>query len=64
MDIQLHGKTAVVTGSTAGIGFAIAKGLAESGAAVVVNGREEQRVQRACAQIQSMLPKAKLQGGR
>ncbi|HEY6270621.1 MAG TPA: SDR family oxidoreductase [Terriglobales bacterium] len=62
MNIQLHGKTAVVTGSTAGIGFAIAKGLAESGATVVVNGREEPRLRQAIAQIQSALPKAQLEG--
>jgi NAD(P)-dependent dehydrogenase (short-subunit alcohol dehydrogenase family) len=62
MDIQLHGKTAVVTGSTAGIGFAIAKGLSKSGATVVVNGREEQRVRQAVADIQSAIPKAQLRG--
>ena len=39
MQIDLGGKTAIVTGSTGGIGFAIAKGLAEAGAAVVLNGR-------------------------
>jgi NAD(P)-dependent dehydrogenase (short-subunit alcohol dehydrogenase family) len=39
MIIDLSNKRAIVTGSTSGIGFAIAKGLAESGAAVVVNGR-------------------------
>jgi NAD(P)-dependent dehydrogenase (short-subunit alcohol dehydrogenase family) len=41
MRIDLSGRTAIVTGSTAGIGFAIAKGLAEAGAVVVVNGRSE-----------------------
>ena len=41
MKIDLTNKTAIVTGSTAGIGFAIAKGLAESGASVVVNGRTQ-----------------------
>src|ERR1700722_3296822 len=39
MDLQLEGKRALVTGSTAGIGFAIAKGLAKEGASVIVNGR-------------------------
>ena len=39
MDLQLRGKKALVSGSTAGIGFAIASLLAQEGAAVVVNGR-------------------------
>jgi len=47
MLIDLTGKTAVVSGSTAGIGLAIAKGLAASGAQVVVNGRNEEAVERA-----------------
>ena len=38
MKIDLSNKTAIVIGSTAGIGFAIAKGLAEAGAVVVLNG--------------------------
>jgi NAD(P)-dependent dehydrogenase (short-subunit alcohol dehydrogenase family) len=41
MKIELTGKTALVTGSTEGIGFAIARGLAEAGAAVIVNGRTQ-----------------------
>jgi NAD(P)-dependent dehydrogenase (short-subunit alcohol dehydrogenase family) len=44
MKIDLTGKTAVVTGSTQGIGFAIAKGLSEAGATVVVNGRTKAKV--------------------
>jgi NAD(P)-dependent dehydrogenase (short-subunit alcohol dehydrogenase family) len=44
MDLQLNGKLALVTGSTAGIGFAIAEALAKEGARVIVNGRTEQRV--------------------
>jgi NAD(P)-dependent dehydrogenase (short-subunit alcohol dehydrogenase family) len=47
MDLQLEGKTALVTGSTAGIGFAIATALAKEGAAVIVNGRTQQRVDEA-----------------
>jgi NAD(P)-dependent dehydrogenase (short-subunit alcohol dehydrogenase family) len=62
MNIQLDGKTAVVSGSTAGIGFAIAQGLAASGATVVVNGREERRVNQAVEQIGAAVPKAKLRG--
>ena len=44
MNIDLSGKTALVTGSTSGIGYAIAKGLAASGADVVINGRSQDSV--------------------
>jgi NAD(P)-dependent dehydrogenase (short-subunit alcohol dehydrogenase family) len=47
MDLQLNGKTALVTGSTAGIGLAIAQALAKEGASVIVNGRTEERVRAA-----------------
>jgi NAD(P)-dependent dehydrogenase (short-subunit alcohol dehydrogenase family) len=47
MDLQLKGKTALVTGSTAGIGLAIAAALAREGAAAIVNGRTQERVDRA-----------------
>jgi len=50
MDLQLTGKTALVTGSTAGIGLAIASALAREGCAVIVNGRTQERVDRAIAQ--------------
>ena len=50
MDLQLTGKTALVTGSTAGIGLAIATALAAEGAAVIVNGRTEERVHHAVRQ--------------
>lgn len=51
MIIDLSGKTAIVTGSTGGIGLAIARGLANAGATVVVNGREQRRVDAALAQL-------------
>src|SRR4051794_26702287 len=51
MDLNLTGKVAVVSGSTAGIGLAIANRLAHEGADVVINGRTEERVRVALAQI-------------
>ncbi|BBY49987.1 dehydrogenase [Mycolicibacterium arabiense] len=51
MDIDLSGKTALVTGSTQGIGYAIAEGLAASGARVAVNGRSADRVDAAVAEL-------------
>ena len=54
MDLQLTGKTALVSGSTAGIGLAIASGLAQEGATVYVNGRTEARVLQAMAQVQAL----------
>ncbi|MDQ0511815.1 SDR family NAD(P)-dependent oxidoreductase [Ancylobacter amanitiformis] len=51
MKIDLSGKTALVTGSTEGIGFAIAKGLDEAGASVVINGRTEPKVAAALAKL-------------
>lgn len=52
MDLGLKGKRALVTGSTAGIGFAIAKLLAREGAFVYVNGRTEARVDKAVSEIE------------
>jgi NAD(P)-dependent dehydrogenase (short-subunit alcohol dehydrogenase family) len=51
MNLQLEGKRALVTGSTAGIGFAIAEVLANEGAAVIVNGRTQKRVDEALAKL-------------
>src|SRR6476659_11280030 len=53
MDLKLKGKRALVTGSTAGIGFAIARGLAREGADVVVNGRTEGKVAEAIKRMLS-----------
>jgi NAD(P)-dependent dehydrogenase (short-subunit alcohol dehydrogenase family) len=54
MDLNLSGKRALVTGSTAGIGLAIATALAQEGADVVVNGRTEARVAEAVAKIRAV----------
>ena len=62
MHIDLSGKQAVVSGSTAGIGYAIAKGLAAAGARVVINGRDERRVSGAVDKLQTELPEATVQG--
>ncbi|KAG8154387.1 SDR family NAD(P)-dependent oxidoreductase [Burkholderia catarinensis] len=62
MHIDLKGKTAVVTASTAGIGFAIAEGLARAGARVVVNGRSDASVQSALAQLRAAVPDAHFDG--
>lgn len=62
MKIDLTGKTALVTGSTAGIGLAIAKGLAGTGADVVVNGRSQAKVDAAIAAIGKAVPGAKVKG--
>jgi len=51
MDLQLRGKRALVTGSTAGIGLAIAQALAREGVSVIVNGRTQARVDEAVRKI-------------
>jgi NAD(P)-dependent dehydrogenase (short-subunit alcohol dehydrogenase family) len=62
MKIDLSGKTALVTGSTAGIGNAIARGLAATGAEVVVNGRGQAKVDAAVAAITKAVPDSKVRG--
>ncbi|HZC95204.1 MAG TPA: SDR family oxidoreductase [Bradyrhizobium sp.] len=62
MKIDLSGKTALVTGSTSGIGHAIAKGLAATGASVVVNGRTQARVDAAAAALAKAVPGARVRG--
>jgi NAD(P)-dependent dehydrogenase (short-subunit alcohol dehydrogenase family) len=62
MKIDLSGKTALVTGSTSGIGHAIAKGLAASGAEVVINGRSQGKVDAAVAAIAKLVPGSRLRG--
>src|SRR5712675_466345 len=62
MNIDLKGKTALVTGSTSGIGHAIAKGLAGAGANVVVNGRTQGKVDAAVAAIAKAAPGGKIAG--
>jgi NAD(P)-dependent dehydrogenase (short-subunit alcohol dehydrogenase family) len=61
MNYQLEDKVCFVTGSTAGIGFAIAAALAGEGAEVIVNGRTDDRVAEAIEKIRKKHPKATLQ---
>ena len=62
MNLQLEGKLALVTGSTAGIGFAIARDSAGRGARVVVNGRTDARVVTTLKSIRRDHPAARLDG--
>jgi NAD(P)-dependent dehydrogenase (short-subunit alcohol dehydrogenase family) len=62
MIIELGGKPAIVTGSTSGIGFAIARGLADSDAAVIINGRRQSNVDAATRRLREEVPKAKVEG--
>jgi NAD(P)-dependent dehydrogenase (short-subunit alcohol dehydrogenase family) len=62
MDLQLKGKRALVTGSTAGIGFAAARLLAAEGARVTVNGRQQKRVESAVRSIRETTGGADVDG--
>src|SRR6202163_17881 len=62
MKIDLSGMSALVTGSTSGIGHAIAKGLAGAGANVVINGRTQAKVDTAVAAIAKAAPVSKVAG--
>src|SRR5262245_55332619 len=62
MDLQLKDKLALVSGSTAGIGFAIANALAREGARVIINGRTNERVSRVREQMRSHNPSANVEG--
>ncbi len=62
MNLELIGKTALISGSTKGIGFAIASQLAAEGARVIVNGRSESAVNSALQQIRQDVPNEKVEG--
>src|SRR5207302_10824170 len=60
MDLDLTGKLALVSGSTRGLGFASVAGLAQMGAEVIINGRDDAAVTQAIAKIRQSSPSAKL----
>lgn len=62
MDLQLTGKIALVTGSTDGIGYAIAVGLLKEGAKVFINGRYENRLNEVLAKIKEEIPTGDVEG--
>jgi NAD(P)-dependent dehydrogenase (short-subunit alcohol dehydrogenase family) len=62
MDLQIKNRRALVTGSTAGIGFAIAQGLAAEGARVTITGRTQPAVDAAIARLASLVPGAQADG--
>src|SRR6266481_6290538 len=62
MNLRLSDKTALVSGSTKGVGLAIATGLAREGARVIVNGRSENTVAEAKKHIDQTVPDASVEG--
>jgi NAD(P)-dependent dehydrogenase (short-subunit alcohol dehydrogenase family) len=62
INVDLAGKRAFITGSTSGIGYAIAKRLAEGGASVVVHGRTDEHVSKACVRMTKEVPGIELCG--
>jgi NAD(P)-dependent dehydrogenase (short-subunit alcohol dehydrogenase family) len=62
MIIDLSGKRAIVTGSTSGIGFAIVRGLASAGAAVLINGRSRDKLKAAQRRLEKEVPGCSVDG--
>lgn len=62
MDLGLHSRLALVTGSTAGIGFATAETLVREGATVIVNGRSSARVEAAIGRLRQSVPNGRVEG--
>jgi NAD(P)-dependent dehydrogenase (short-subunit alcohol dehydrogenase family) len=62
MDLQLHDKTAFISGSTAGIGLAIAEALLKENATVIINGRTTEAVEKTVAALKGSYPGARVSG--
>lgn len=62
MNLQLNNKKAFISGSTQGIGYAIAKSLLEEGASVVLNGRSQDKLNRAVKKLKQKFPEANISG--
>ena len=62
MDLKLSDKTAFISGSTSGIGFAVAKGLLQEGASVVLNGRTQDGINKAIAKLKGEVPQSLVSG--
>ncbi len=62
MDLQLKGKTVLISGSTSGIGFSVARTFLKEGASVCINGRTEESVARAVHQLKADFPNGKIEG--
>lgn len=60
MDLKLKGKTAFISGSTAGIGFGVAKILLQEGASVIINGRTDESVKHALDKLKKIFPNEKI----
>ena len=62
MDLQLSNKSVFISGSTSGIGFAMAQGFLQEGAKVIINGRSEHKLQEAIDRLKDFTPKASVSG--
>lgn len=62
MELQLKNKTAFISGSTSGIGFAIAKALLSEGVEVILNGRSQKNIDLATSQLKALVPHSKVSG--
>lgn len=62
MDLKLNNKIALVTGSTEGIGYAIAKGLLKEGTKVYINGRTQEKIDKSITELKKEVPNANVEG--